>query len=118
MWDKFFFTDEMANEATEKFEKLDGFLKHYRDTSFVGMHHWIFRFGDGRHSHGASIIAGPGTCTCVGHPFELAVVFFPFEKDEDNKYDLDYDTEITDDVVGCNTFEEIVELLDRIRNLD
>lgn len=110
MRENFFFTDEMADEATEKFEKLDGFLGHYLDTSLVGIHHWIFRFGDGMHSH--------GTCTCVGHPFELAVAFFPYEKNESNKYDLDYDTEITDDVVGCNTFEEIVELLDRIKKLD
>lgn len=47
--------------------------------------------------------------------FELAVLEFPNETEE---YHLTYDTEITDDVLGYLTEEDVQDLLTRIEQLE
>jgi hypothetical protein len=47
--------------------------------------------------------------------FELAVLEFPNETEE---YHLTYDTEITDDVLGYLTEEDVQELLTKIEQLE
>ena len=46
--------------------------------------------------------------------FELAVLKF---KGEDNLGELCYDTPITDDVMGYLTNDDVLELLEKIKNL-
>lgn len=72
----------------------------------------VHKFENG---YGASVIAG-GTYTYGGDEGlkELAVLKF-YEGDE---YDLCYDTEITDDVLGYLTDEDVADLLARIEALE
>lgn len=45
--------------------------------------------------------------------FEVAVLIKRTEKN----YDLCYSTPITDDVIGCLNNEEVIEILEKIKNL-
>lgn len=58
--------------------------------------------------YGVSVIFGGGAFSELGKPYELAVM-------KDGA--LCYDTEITDDVLGCLTESEVSELLERIEGL-
>ena len=71
----------------------------------------VYKFENG---YGASVISG-GTYTYGGDEGlqELAVLKFK----EDGKYSLCYDTEITDDVLGYLTEQDVKDLLERIKNL-
>lgn len=70
---------------------------------------YLFRFPN---DYGASVIKHYGS---YGHDrdlWELAVLVF-----DDDMWELTYDTEITDDVEGYLTDQDVLELLERIRNL-
>lgn len=68
----------------------------------------LYKFANG---YGASVITGGyGSSNC---PYELAVVKF----DPENNWDLCYDTEITSDVLGWLTTNEVLDLLNRIEDL-
>ena len=72
---------------------------------------YMFRF---ENNYGASVVKHFGS---YGHEYdlwELAVIKFDAETGE---WNLTYDTEITDDVLGCQTDEEIRDLLKRIKEL-
>ena len=72
----------------------------------------IYKFPNG---YGASVICGGFYAYGDDeHPYELAVV--KFRKDKDG-FDLCYDTPITDDVVGYQTGEDIINLLIQIKDL-
>lgn len=75
--------------------------------------HYVFRFENG---YGASVIKGPWTYGGPLDLWEMAVVRFFGEGSMD--YNLDYDTEITDDVCGYETDDDIRELLARIKALE
>ncbi|TYC47831.1 hypothetical protein ESZ50_11090 [Weissella muntiaci] len=60
-------------------------------------------------SFGASVIYGPGS-----FGLELAVIRY----NKDGSWDIDYSTDITDDVVGRLTPDELDNLLGRIQALD
>ena len=66
----------------------------------------IYRFKNGR---GASVIKHLGSYGYADDLWELAVL--------DGGDDIDYDTPITSDVVGCQTNEEIQALLLEISKL-
>lgn len=72
---------------------------------------YLFRFENG---YGASVIKGRGTYGFDQDLWELAVIKFAVDCDD---YILDYDTPITDDVVGYQNDGEVLELLERIKNL-
>lgn len=59
--------------------------------------------------YGASIIVGTGT-----YGLELAVIHFIGDNDQ---WDLDYDTPITDDVIGYLDESSLTEILNKIKNL-
>lgn len=70
---------------------------------------YLFRFPN---DYGASVVKHYGS---YGHDrdlWELAVLVF-----DGDMWELTYDTEITDDVEGYLTDQDVLELLERIRNL-
>lgn len=72
---------------------------------------YLFKFQNG---YGASIVKRPGSYGYAENLWELAVIRY----DDEGEYDLEYGTEITWDVVGYQTDEEIRDLLERIKNLE
>lgn len=74
----------------------------------------LYRFPNG---YGASVVRGPYTYGGPEGLFELAVI--SFDRDESRAgYRLNYDTEITDDVLGYLTHEDVHSLLGRIAALE
>lgn len=72
----------------------------------------VYRFPN---NYGASVVTGEFTYGGNLGLFELGVIKF---KDDDNdSWDLNYKTEITDDVIGNLTPHEVDELLIKIKNL-
>ena len=75
--------------------------------------HYVFKFDNG---YGASVIKHDYS---YGHDmdrWELAVINF-WMIDEPNHYDLEYNTPITDDVIGYLTDEEVRNYLQKIKEL-
>ena len=72
---------------------------------------YMFRF---ENNYGASVVKHFGSYGHEDDLWELAVIKFDAETGE---WNLTYDTEITDDVLGCQTDEEIRDLLKRIKEL-
>lgn len=75
--------------------------------------HYVFRFENG---YGASVIKANWSYGSTKDLWELAVIKF-FGK-ENADYELDYFTEITDDVCGYETDDGIRKLLARIKALE
>lgn len=73
----------------------------------------LFRFPNG---YGASVVRGPFTYGGTAGLWELAVLKWTGRGDTD--FELTYETEITDDVIGHLSPAEVDELLSRIRRLD
>jgi hypothetical protein len=71
----------------------------------------VYKFPNG---YGASVIVGGIAYGNEDAPYELAVIKFRTDRDG---FDLCYDTPITDDVVGHQTGEDIINLLIQIKNL-
>ena len=72
-------------------------------------YYFKFHFPNG---YGASVVKGPGTYGYEEDLWELAVL----EKRGD-EWELTYDTDITGDVEGFLSVDEVKELLDEIRRL-
>lgn len=72
---------------------------------------YIFKFNNG---FGASVVKSIGTYGHAQDLWELAVIRIK----DDYTFDLVYDTDVTDDVIGYLTDDKVNELLDRIKNLD
>ncbi len=71
----------------------------------------IYKFDNG---YGASVVQHDFSYGRNSDQWELAVIKFK----EDDDWVLDYDTPITDDVIGYLEKEEVEELLERIRDLE
>lgn len=71
---------------------------------------WLFRFNN----LGASVVKHYGSYGYENDLFELAVIHFI---NENNIFELDYTTEITDDVLGYLTNENVLEYLEKIKKL-
>lgn len=71
---------------------------------------YLFRFPN---NYGASIIKHSGSYGSDRDLWELAVIYF----DIDDEWNLTYDTEITDDVEGYLTNQDVLDLLRRIQAL-
>ena len=80
-----------------------------RESLFDGVQ-YLFRFPN---NYGASIVKHFGSFGSNRDLWELAVIYF----DIDDGWDLTYDTEITDDVEGYLTDQDVLELLRRIQAL-
>lgn len=79
----------------------------FNERPLNGGHQTIHKFDNG---YGASVITG-GMFAYGGQ--ELAVIKF---KSED-EWSICYDTEITDDVIGCISDEEVEDILSQIEAL-
>lgn len=71
---------------------------------------YVFKF---ENRYGASVVKHSGSYGHSRDLWELAVIKFIYE----DRWDLNYDTEITDDVIGYLTDENVRELLKRISEL-
>lgn len=71
---------------------------------------YLFKFPN---NYGASVIKHTGSYGSSRDLWELAVIYF----DDYGDWDLTYDTEITDDVEGYLTDQDVLNLLKKIRNL-
>lgn len=80
-----------------------------RKSQFDGVQ-YLFRFPN---NYGASIIKHSGSYGSDRDLWELAVIYF----DIDDEWNLTYDTEITDDVEGYLTNQDVLDLLRRIQAL-
>lgn len=80
--------------------------------SYMGGIQYVFKFDNG---YGASVIKHNGSYGHHKDLWELAVLKFNGESHYD--WNLNYDTEITDDVIGGLTDEEVRDLLARIKEL-
>ena len=83
-----------------------------RELAFGGVH-YVFRF---KNDYGASVIKHNGSYGHKNDLWELAVIKFD-EGGDNNDWDLNYDTPITDDVIGSLTDEEVRDLLKQIMEL-
>ena len=92
-------------------EGFEGYLIEKKPMN--GGIHYMFRFDNG---YGAAVVKGPWTYGGPQDLWELAVIEFFGERNMN--YELDYDTEITDDVCGYETDDDIRELLARIKALE
>ena len=98
--------------------KYDGFEEYLfeanyaRYTKFLGEEEllYIFKFENG---YGASVIKNIGSYGSIEDLFELAVIKFS----DDYSWELCYDTEIMYDVIGLLNNDDVLELLERIKNL-
>ena len=86
-----------------------------RDVSRDDFAQWIY---DGQNGYGASIIPNIFRCEKSNYYedlFEVAIIKFT---DLDHiHFDLDYSTEITDDVILYLTEDEVSDILDRVDTL-
>ena len=89
--------------------KYDGFEKYVVEEVVrpfnVDGYVYVFKFNNG---YGASVIKHQGSYGNLEDKFELAVLY-------NDK--LVYDTEITNDVIGWLNNDEVLDLLDQIKEL-
>lgn len=80
---------------------VENSMPYHRTTQY------IFRFPN---NYGASVISGPYSYGGTRGLWELAVLIFP-------QGEITYDTPITNDVLGHQTFPDIIETLYEIKDL-
>ena len=71
----------------------------------------VYRF---ENNYGASVIKFPGSYGYEQGEWELAVISFP---SDDGKFHVDYETPITDDVLGYLSWREVEEHIKEIMSL-
>lgn len=95
--------------------KYNGFEDYLFEESYVKKYekeslHYIFKFKNG---YGASVVKNIGSYGNTEDLFELAVIKFS----DDYSWELCYDKKITSDVIGWLDNDDVIELLERIKNL-
>lgn len=91
----------------------EGFEQHLiMKRDWHGGIQYIFKFPNG---HGASVIKTHHSYGRVDDLWELAVL--EFEEGNDEHWDINYDTDITDDVIGYLTDEDVRDYLKQIEEL-
>lgn len=76
---------------------------------------YIFRFKNG---YGASVIKSNYSYGSEDDLWEVAVLEFMSEDEDDDDYNLTYDTDITNDVLGFLDDDEVLEVLRDINELE
>ena len=71
-------------------------------------HQYIFRFPN---NYGASVVRNPGSYGNAQDLWEMALIFF----DEDGNWNLTYERDFDDDVKGYLTDDNVIELLEKIK---
>lgn len=94
------------------YEGFESNLIHTRNDNCMGGIQYVFRF---QNHYGASVIKHRGSYGHEDDLWELAVI--EFETDDNDHWELTYDTPITADVIGWQTDEQIRELLRKIKEL-
>lgn len=95
------------------YEGFEEYLLKRTDLSdFRNGVHYLFKFPNNR---GASVIKHTSSYGYSDDLWELGVIRF---WTDDDVWCLDYDTEITDDVIGYLTDDGIRDLLKKIKELD
>ena len=111
--DNYISLEHLMNENKTPLQ-YDNYKEYYfenRDGMWIsGKHQWLFKFENG---YGASVIKHYGSYGFEDDLFELGVIKF----NKNNSWNLCYDTPITNDVIGYLTNEEVLEFLERIKNL-
>lgn len=95
-----------------KYNGFEDYLFEANSTKFLrneGLQ-YVFKFENG---YGASVIKNIVSYGNMKDLFELAVIKFS----DDYSWELCYDTEITNDVIGWLDNNDVLELLERIKNL-
>lgn len=109
------FTDLIYDDY-KQYEVYDGNFNDFENDYIDGVNHQ-FRF---ENNYGASVVKRFGSYGYEQDLFELAVLCF--DTDDKNGADvygqLCYDTLITDGVIGYLTNDKVLELLEKIKNLD
>lgn len=97
----------------------EGFEKYYLDNKYNnnkkygwenGKQQWLFRFENG---YGASVIKHWGSYGFEDDLFELAVIKF-----DGDDFKLNYETSITNDVIGYLSNNDVLRYLIKIQRLD
>lgn len=104
---KYEISEDDLFEFRKEFDNIYSLLK---DEKYKYHYEYRFKFENG---YGASVIKHFGSYGFEKDLFELAVLYF----DEDGNSHLSYNTPITDDVIGWLNNDEVLELLDKIKNL-
>ena len=97
------------------YEGFENYLLEREDRSIGYKYeriHYIFKFDN---NYGASVVKGYGSYGYEDDRWELAVILFNPGGSE--RYDLVYNTPITDDVLGYLTDEGVREILQQIKEL-
>ncbi len=76
----------------------------------LGGWQWVFGFDNG---FGASVVRHSQSYGGPHGLFELAILEF----DDDGGWDLTYETQITDDVIGFLSEDDVEEILEKIETL-
>lgn len=90
--------------------KYKEFKRRHPDSNIINNEQWLFKFENG---YGASVIIGTTSYGGDEGLYELAVIKWYNKED----WDIVYDTEITGDVLGWLTVENVNNLLEKIRGL-
>ena len=96
--------------------KYTPYEEQHNRSKHMDFNHWLFRFPNG---YGASVVCHlinerVMTYGNANQPFDLAVIFF----DEDDRYEITYNTPVANDVIGYLTEKDIEEYLERIEKLE
>ena len=99
-----------------KYDEFEEYLLEATNSKFSGNERlrYIFKFENG---YGASVIKNGASYGGMEDLFELAVIKFSDHYGCHYGWKLCYDTEITDDVIGWLDNNDVLELLERIKNL-
>lgn len=93
---------ELGLKFVEEFKQY--LVEEYHDWG----HHYIFRFSN---NYGASIIKAVGTYGYAQNLWEMALILFG----DDGDWNLTYERDFYDDVKGYLTDDNIIELLEKIK---
>jgi hypothetical protein len=73
----------------------------------------LFRFDN---EYGISLVCHSFSYSNKNDEFEIAVI--KFNSKDNNDWDIVYDTEVTNDVLGYQSKEEVIEIIQKVINLN
>ena len=99
----------------EKYYYIDPNLVKQKDFWELGKHQWLFKFDNG---YGASVVKHFGSYGFEDDLFELAVIKFDMPSKLYGGWHLNYNTPITNNVIGYLTNNDVLRYLIKIQRLD